>query len=119
MLFVFILLLIIAVASFVAFGNANQIYADNINRDARRVAELAAIEINTAAGVGDGYSHRFSMPQKLYGNTNYTVFINSNQLYISSNARTYMIPLLAYNITGSIKFGENTIKNSKGLIQLV
>ena len=71
--FVGVLLLITAVASFVAVSNSNDTYKTSIDRDARSIAEFVGTQINIAAEVGDGYSSRFSLPQLLYGGKNYSI----------------------------------------------
>jgi hypothetical protein len=117
--FVSVLLLLMAVASFVAFSSSNETYKNTVGRDARSVAVVLAQEINIAVETGDGYSHNFSLPSQLYGGKNYSLVIENQEVFISWLNNTYSLPLLIRNTTGLPGAGTNLIKNKNGEIIFV
>jgi len=120
MTYIIILTLMLAIVTFAAINRSNSILTEKINMDARRAAKITAIEINTAVSVGDGYRNEFSLPQYLYNAKNYTITIlpEYQRIYVDWDNRSYSVPLLTSNITGSIKQGINIIKNEHGLIKI-
>lgn len=118
-LYAAILVFILAFAAYFAVVTAGDIRTEGVNTDAKRVAAIIATEINTAVEVGDGYSRRFFLPQTLYSDTNYTVSIDAQRVYVLWNSRSYSLPVLAGNTTGVPAKGYNTLKNVNGVIIFV
>ena len=119
MFYISILLIIMSFATFFAIVTGNDLRTESINTDAKRLAAAVATEINTAVEVGDGYSRNFFLPQTVYGSINYTIDILYQRVYIYWEGRSYSLPVLAYNITGSPAKGYTTIRNSNGVIVFV
>jgi uncharacterized protein (UPF0333 family) len=118
MIFISILLLITAVASFVAVTSYNSAFDENVDRDARTVVGTLATEINIAAEIGDGYSRNFSMPGTLYGYVNYNISVYGQRAYIDWMNNRYSLPLLSYNVSGLVKKGGNMVRNINGVINI-
>ena len=72
-------------------------------------------EINLAANVLDGYSRKFTLPQKI-GNKDYTITISGNETIARTDIQDYwrVIP----NVTGTINKGINTINKTNGSIYI-
>lgn len=115
--FLGVILLLFALASYAAVISSRDITAENEATDARRIATVIAHEVNTAAEVGTGYSHRFYLPNFLYGDSNYTVNLSENRfVYVLWKSKSYSLPVIAENVTGVVKKGSNTIRNVNGVI---
>ncbi len=115
--FLGVILLLFAFASYAAITSTLNIISENEITDARRIATTIAQEVNIAVEVGTGYTHSFYLPEYLYGGLSYTV--NSSQsrfVYIQWKDRSYYLPVLADNVTDTVKKGQNTIKNVGGVI---
>jgi uncharacterized protein (UPF0333 family) len=111
-----ILLVIMSFAVYFAVVTSSDLQVESVNTDAKRLAAQMASEINTAVSVGDGYSRSFSVPDYLYGNTDYTMVVMQQRVYIFWNQRSYSLPVLAGNVTGSPVKGQNHISNTGGVI---
>jgi hypothetical protein len=72
-------------------------------------------EISLAAESSDGYTRRFTVPEKMLGG-DYEISLVEGRVYIKTD--TNAISLKIENITGEIKKGENIIKNEKGRVYL-
>jgi uncharacterized protein (UPF0333 family) len=120
MIYIILLLLMLSIVSFAAINRSQSILTEKTNMDARRVAKLIAIEIDTAVSVGDGYRNEFSLPQYLYNTRNYTITLSPEyqRIYVDWGNSSYPVPLLTSNITGTPKKGVNIIKNENGLIKI-
>lgn len=72
-------------------------------------------EINLAANVLDGYSRKFTLPQKI-GSKDYTIVINGNEVIVTTDQQDYwrVIP----NVTGNVQIGANTINKTNGTIYI-
>ncbi len=112
-----ILVVIMVFAMFFAITTGNEARTEGINIDAKRIAGIVATEINTAVEVGDGYSHRFFLPQTLRSETNYTLQLMQQRVYIFWNGRSYSLPVLAGNVTGIPASGYNIVRNINGAIK--
>ncbi|MCX6818778.1 MAG: hypothetical protein NT129_02135 [Candidatus Aenigmarchaeota archaeon] len=120
MTYIIILTLMLTIVSYAAVSRGQSILTEKINMDARRVAKLIAIEIDTAISVGDGYKNTFYIPQYLYNTKNYTLTVlpEYQRIYVDCDNSSYSVPLLTSNITGTVKKGNNIIKNENGLIKI-
>ncbi|MBI5224669.1 hypothetical protein HY989_02270 [Candidatus Micrarchaeota archaeon] len=87
--------------------------------EAQRVGEIAAANIDVAVSVGDGYSSKFYLPFGLT-DSNYSlqIFPSSQRLEMiyTDNNFSRIFPILTNNVTGSLKQGQNRIRNVKGEI---
>jgi hypothetical protein len=115
-----VLMLALGVAAYTAVQRETTILSERISLDARSVAEGVADEINIASGVGDGYSHVFTIPEHLAGTVNYTVEVlnNERKVYVFRGNSSYAAPVLASNISGSIRRGVNYIRNEDGVVMI-
>jgi len=79
------------------------------------IATKVEKEINLAANVLDGYSRKFTLPQKL-ANKEYTIYIAGNEVIVHTEKQDFwrVIPL----VIGNLSNGENTIKKTNGKIYL-
>ncbi len=116
--FISVMIVILGVASFAALSAQRDMGAENEVRDARRIASLIASEINTAVEIGPGYSHVFSLPGLFTTGANYSVSFEDRYVYVSWNNKTYLLPVIAYNITGNADKGRNTVRNADGVINI-
>lgn len=115
--FLSVILLLFALASYAAVISSRDINAENEVTDARRIASIIAYETNIAAEVGTGYSHRFYLPLTLYSNSDYAVNLSENRfVYVLWKNKSYSLPVIADNVTGAVKKGQNTVKNINGVI---
>ncbi len=118
MVYTGVMMFILAVVSFATLSATQGISADNEVADARRVAFLLASEMNLASEIGDGYMHSFELPNLLYGAINYSVaFDEARFISIHWYNKTYSLPVLAQNTSGTVKTGRNIISNVNGVIQ--
>jgi hypothetical protein len=112
-----VMMFILAVASFAALSASEGITADNEVADARRIAFMVASEINLAAEIGDGYVHSFTLPNFLYNSIDYSVaFDELRFVSVHWNSKMYSLPVLAQNVSGTIRPGSNVISNVNGVI---
>lgn len=93
---------------------------ERIGMDSKAVAETVASEINIALSVGNGYSHSFYLPDTLFGEVNYTIYIESNaqRVVIDWEDRSTFLPILTASVTGDPKKGYNKIINQGGVITI-
>lgn len=115
------LLVIISTFLALAFNEREaEFVSDKLRMDARATSETIAQEVNTAAIVGDGYAHSFTLPQTLEFNTNYTVEIENEvqTLTVSWGEGLFQSSaIITSNVTGSVERGKvNTVKNEEGQI---
>lgn len=116
MMFFAVMLVMTVVATYVAVKSAADIGVENTNREAKRMAQLVATEVNLAVEVGDGYSHNFTLPGKILGETDYALNVTDQRAYVFWQNRSYSIPVLVYNISGIINRGPNLVRNEGGVI---
>lgn len=116
--FVGILTSVVLITTYASAISGKGINSDNNAMDARRIAELIGGEINIAEEIGTGYSHKFELPEILLGGSNYSVNLSGGFVYVFWNNKSYSIPVLAYNITGSVNKGAVNIRNNGGVILL-
>ncbi len=118
MVFFGLLLLISVVASGIALATTNQLNEEGTGRDAKRIARLAATEINIAYEIGDGYSHNFYLNPVLRDGSDYNMTVVNQTVYIFWRGRTYLVPVLTHGITGNFTKGENNIRNTGGVLEI-
>ncbi len=98
----------------------NSVFEESIDMDAKRVLVMSKNEIDIAVNVGEGYSHEFILPEALQGNADYSIAVvpDYQEIYISYKGKNVSLPILADSVSGSMKNGRNTIRNSGGVIAL-
>ncbi len=125
MVFFGLLLLITVVTSGIALTSTNQINEESTGRDAKRLLQLTATEINIAYEIGDGFSHNFYLNPVLRDGSDYNITVTNQTVYIFWRGRTYLIPVLTHNITHNnltdgftLDKGNNFIRNTGGVVQI-
>jgi hypothetical protein len=115
--FVGIVLFIVLIASFAAISTGNDVKAENEFMEARKFTAKIAQEVNIAVEIGTGYFHNFNMPELFSTATNYSVnTTETGFVAVEWDNKTYSLPVLTGNITGAVKKGKNTIRNTNGVI---
>ena len=109
---------ILALVLFVSLNQSGEIYAENVNNEAKNIAFILSEEINIAARVGDGYSHRLFVPDRLFGNTDYSIetFPSLQAIRVRWQDRSFVSQVITSNISGSYDFAWNAVKNDGGMI---
>ena len=116
----FILLVSVAFVILIIFLTSVRSQATDLNKrkDFVLVKDLAykvQYEINIATQVKSGYNRTFFIPEKL-DNKDYAIKIEQNELTIKLENLEFVLNIPEIN--GSIKKGNNTIKNLGGVIYL-
>ncbi len=117
-----VLSLLIIISAFLIFVEADresQVVSDKLRIDAKSVSETAAQEINTAAIVGDGYQHSFSLPQTIAYSTDYNVSIEQSTQTLSALWGEGLFQssiIVTSNVSGNFSKGINSVKNQNGEI---
>lgn len=115
-----ILIFVLGISAYVAVQRERMILSERVSIDTRSLAESIADEINIAAGVGDGYSHSFTLPDYIAGSVNYTVeIVNEEQkIYVMRDNASYAASILASNVAGYVKKGRNVVRNEGGVVAI-
>ena len=114
------LVLIFLVITVIERDRDTMIYTQRVQMDGKRVSELVSTEINTAVIVGNGYTHRFSIPEFLASTTPYSIHVDGMHQYveISWEGDSYLMPIITSNASATFKTGWNTITNQNGNITI-
>ncbi len=111
---IFILLLTVTViVAAAAAWNTSGVYLSTMELEAREVLALAKGRLDTAFLEGDGFSTTFTLPQRIM-NSDYSINISSRFVFAEVGNQTYSAPLLSNSISGSLKKGQNTVRNMNG-----
>ena len=112
------LVVIFLVVTIIERDRNTMIYAQRVEMDGKRVAEVASTEINTAVIVGRGYSHRFSLPEFLSDRTSYIISVNTTHQFVELTwvGGYYIMPIITSNVTGTTKIGWNSVSNENGMV---
>ena len=70
-----------------------------VKTDAKRVATSVADNINMIAEQGSGFYRYFSIPEKLYGDNEYSISINGSLVEIDSGNYTMLKQMITSNVT--------------------
>ncbi|MBI5061047.1 MAG: hypothetical protein HZB67_01935 [Candidatus Aenigmarchaeota archaeon] len=118
MLYIGIMLVVFAIAIIAAGNRQEEIYRERLATDAKSTLKEVATEIDIAVEVGSGYSHIFTMPDKILGSNDYSVNINKQYqiIYIEWTDKNYSLSMISSNINGSVSKGANRISNIGGLV---
>ena len=113
-LFIFFLgLLSFAIVS--VMQNVQDISASSVGLEAQKTLSLMRSKLDTAFLEGDGFSTNFTLPQKIMS-LDYSVNVSSGFALIEVNNLTYSSPIIARNISGGPRKGENALRNSGGYL---
>ncbi len=114
--------LVFLITMFMALQKQDDAYDLQVFLDAKRVATSVGDNINMIAKNGDGYYKYFSVPEYLYGYTEYGISTSGNFLEIAYGETNWATPLITDNVSirhlvkGEDK--ENCVTSDGGLIIL-
>ena len=111
-IFIFLLALTMLVAA-AAVWNTGGVYLSTVELEARKVLSLAKGKLDTTFLEGDGFSTTFTLPQKIMS-LDYSINISSRFVFLEAGNQTYSALLLSNSTSGSLKKGQNTVKNLNG-----
>jgi hypothetical protein len=116
--FVLVSLLIIILTGVMYFSSSyyyqfNQL---QIYSEANKISQSIANEINLALKAGDGYSRIFYIPEKILSSIDFEINVTSYRVYVYWNGGSTQSVIYTKNIIGSLKKGENWIRNVNGEI---
>ncbi len=111
-------MLVFLVILLIVFQKQDESYKFQRYLDAKRVATSIADNINVISINGHGYYRYFSVPEVLYGNTEYNISAGDNFLWINYADENTVAPLVTDNVTiVHLEKGEsesNCVYNSYG-----
>ena len=118
-----IVMLIFMVVLMVIYEKNSEIVQTKIFLEAKVVTNSIATNINTISVQGDGYYKYFTIPEKLYGETDYniTLYINSVELRWGDSPDYYYTwskSLITANVNGSVNKGLNKVINCDGTVYI-
>jgi hypothetical protein len=116
--FVLVSLLIIILTGVMYFSSSYyyQFNQFQIYSEANKISESIASEINLALKAGDGYSRIFYIPERILNAIDFEINVTSYRVYVYWNGGSTQSVIYTKNIIGSLKKGENWIRNVNGEI---
>jgi len=114
--FVSLLLVLVFLVVYKNYQSAAQLEEYKSYQEAQSLANDIAFEINLALKAGDGYSRKFYVSKEVYGISNFTVEVKDYEVKLKWSKGEVTASILTRNIIGTIKTGENVVKNVKGEI---
>ena len=103
---------------FVIQGNISGKVVENRNLVVKEIAFTVVDELNLAMNSVDGYSRKFTLPEKII-NEDYIISIEDGFVYVRTLDEAYTISLpVGGNVIGQPVLGENVISRQGGLIYL-
>ena len=116
--FVLVSLLIIILTGVMYFSSSyyyqfNQL---QIYSEANKISQSIASEINLALKAGDGYSRIFYIPEKILNAIDFEINVTSYRVYVYWNGGSTQSVIYTKSINGTLKKGENWIRNVNGEI---
>ena len=115
MLLFMLFMVAVATAVIVSTHRSYEISQAQVDLSANRILDTAAGRINTAFLEGDGFSTTVKLPESILM-MNYSIDIESNEVVLMLEGRTYIAYLLTTNVTGDMAKGTNLISNVEGEI---
>lgn len=88
-----------------------------INNELMGLASDVKKEIELAHVASEGYSRKFSIPEKINGN-DYEIQIIENSVYVRTFDGKYALSLPVNAVTGNAVKGENLIRKENGRVYL-
>ena len=116
--FVLVSLLIIILTGVMYFSSSYyyQFNQFQIYSEASKISQSIANEINLALKAGDGYSRIFYIPERILNAIDFEINVTSYRVYVYWNGGSTQSVIYTKNIIGSLKKGENWIRNVNGEI---
>jgi hypothetical protein len=111
--------LLIVILTVVMYFSSSYYYQFNqlqIYSEANKISESIASEINLALKAGDGYSRIFYIPEKILNAIDFEINITNYRVYVYWNDGSTQSVIYTKNINGTLKKGENWIRNVNGEI---
>ena len=112
--FVVFLLILVFLVVYQNYQSFAQLEEFKKYQDAQKAVDNIAFEINLALKSGRGYSRNFYVSQSLYGISNFTVEVTDYTVRLKWKDGEVAANIMTRNVTGSIKTGENLIRNVEG-----
>jgi hypothetical protein len=110
-MFIFILFMaVLALAVVFVMQSSQGIYQSSMEMGSEEILSQVKGRLDSAFLEGDGFSTNLTLPSQIMG-ADYSISINSGFVLIDISNQTYSKILLAKNITGSLRKGENMLKN--------
>ena len=109
------MIFMVALAALLSSTRLENIVEGRLNVEVNSARDDITNRINTAYLEGDGFSSKLYLPPTI-GGYNYTIITAYNTVVLVVNDQAYSSVLITQNITGTLKKGENTIRNSHGII---
>ena len=113
-LFGVMLIAIIAAVTF-SWGEINDVNHMRLSRDANSLLSDVRSKMDTAYIEGDGFSIKLLLPEQINGLT-YKINASDNVIYVNISNHIYTTTIMAQNVSGTFRIGENIIRNSDGII---
>lgn len=112
-------LALIVFASFYAFFVQRQAATLSLERHqlAESVADQIRFELDLALTQGHGFSRTFDLRNTIGGDT-YTVTVASGTIILEYGDRSVVSTTAAYNVSGTVQPGTNTVRNSNGILNI-
>jgi hypothetical protein len=116
LVFVSLLLILVFLVVYKNYQSAAQLEEYKSYQEAQNLVNDIAFEINLALKAGDGYSRKFYVSKEVYGISNFTIEVSDYQVKLKWDKGEVSASIFTRNITGTIKAGENVVRNVKGEI---
>lgn len=114
----FILLLLgVLVAAVVSSQKTIEVNAQQVRLDAEHLLESAAVSLDTVAVQGDGFVTTLHLPDRIQGKQ-YTLVLVQNSLLLNLDQQDFSYPTIVRDFSGTLKQGENTLRNVRGVVNI-
>lgn len=111
------LLLVILVVVLIGGYSFSSLTNDlRIEREAKKLSDSIASEINLAIRIGDGYKREFFVDTSFAGITDFSIEVGNYSVFIKWYRGETSSSILVPRIEGEIKKGRNTLENRNGEI---
>lgn len=112
------LALLLFTATYSVFIEKKQLADQNQRQqDAEEIADKTAFNLDLALTEGNGYSRSFELPQDIDGE-DYNVTIGEEIVLVEYLETSTLATTAVNSIDGTVKPGENTVKNLEGTINV-
>ncbi len=112
-----VFILAAAVAGLVSFQKINEITGQQEVLDGEGTVRLAASTLDRTLIEGDGFSTKLNLPDSLSGRP-YNITLHSGLVVLNLGGHDFTKTTLVTDFTGSLSNGGNTLKNSKGTVEI-
>jgi hypothetical protein len=115
MLIFILFMAILTVVVAAVLQNTQGIFSSTLDLEAENTLSLVKSRLDTAYLEGSGFSTNFTLPQTVMV-FNYSINISSKFLIMEVNNQTYSKILLTNSTAGTLRKGENMVKNADGVL---